>query len=119
MSYNVVDRREIMSELRGDPRVGMFEFEVLRAVMDGPNAYGVTIRDRLKQQTGREVSFGAVYTTLERLEEKGCLRSWWGESTAVRGGRRKRFYEATNVGRSAAAALEARFLSSGPVFAGA
>ena len=67
----------------------------------GDRAYGMTIRDEIKTRTGRAVSFGAVYVTLQRLEDKGLVSSWIGEPTAERGGRAKRFFEVTASGRQA------------------
>jgi len=55
-------------------------------------AYGVAIRDELEQRLERDVSFGAVYTTLDRLEAKGFVSSSHGEPTPERGGRAKKFF---------------------------
>ncbi len=60
--------------------------------------YGVTIREDIAARTGREVSYGAIYTTLSRLEQDGVLRSREGEKTPERGGRAKRFFELTGLG---------------------
>lgn len=82
--------------------LGPFEFDVLQALLGKPrDAYGVTILAKIAQQTGRKVSLGALYTTLERLERKGMVRSAWGEPTAIRGGRRKRLYEIEPSGSQA------------------
>ena len=64
-------------------------------------AYGVPIHRELSERLGREVSVGAVYTTLERLEQKGFVVSERGAATAERGGRAKRFFELTAQGRQA------------------
>ena len=53
-------------------------------------AYGAAIRQLIEQRAGRSVSSGALYTTLDRLEQRGLLASTWGEPTAERGGKRKR-----------------------------
>ena len=66
-------------------------------------AYGTTIREELKVRASRDVSPGAIFTTLERLEARGLVTSRYGEPTAERGGRRKRFYQLTAVGRRALA----------------
>lgn len=58
----------------------------------GDEAYGAAIRQEIHARSGRDVSINAVYTTLDRLESKGLLRSWVGEPTAQRGGRRRKFY---------------------------
>lgn len=89
-------------------RLGPFEAEILRCLMSRPrDAYGVSILDRLKEDTGRSYTIGALYTTLERLETKGLIRSRWGEPTAERGGRRKRYYEVSASGSSALHAFSA------------
>lgn len=73
--------------------LGEFEQLVLFALARlGDAAYGVAIRRDIEAETGRRVSSGAVYTTLDRLRTRGLVSSWWGEPTAERGGRRKRFY---------------------------
>ena len=74
--------------------IGEFEKLLLLAVMRlGEGAYGAAIIDELAERTGREVSQGAVYVSLRRLEDKGMLRSSIGEPTPSRGGRAKRFYQ--------------------------
>ncbi len=59
----------------------------------GDDAYGVRVRREIEDRTGRSVSIGAVYTTLDRLERKGLVRSRPGAPTPTRGGRRKRMFE--------------------------
>jgi DNA-binding PadR family transcriptional regulator len=81
--------------------LGEFEQAVLFAVAQLDDAYGATIRDEIERRTGREVSAGAVYTTLDRLERRGLLTSRWGEPTAERGGKRKRHYALKPAGREA------------------
>ena len=73
---------------------GEFEQLVLFALIRlGKNAYGVTIRQEIENRARRHVSAGAVYTALERMEEKGFVTSWLGEPTRMRGGKRKKFYK--------------------------
>ena len=77
------------------PVLGDFEQLVLLAVLrlEGDDeAYGVTIRREIHARSGRDVSISAVYTTLDRLESKGLLKSWVGDPTPQRGGRRRKFY---------------------------
>lgn len=82
--------------------LGEFEEIVLLTVaILGEEAYGVTITQELEQKTGRAVGFSSIHTTLQRLEEKGFLSSKMGGATAERGGRRKRFFEVTALGRRA------------------
>ena len=81
--------------------LGEFEQVVLFAVVQLPDAYGASIRQEIERRTGRQPSAGAVYTTLERLETKGLLRSWVGEPTAQRGGRRRKFYALRPAGETA------------------
>ncbi|MEQ9405802.1 MAG: PadR family transcriptional regulator [Cyclobacteriaceae bacterium] len=63
-------------------------------------AYGVTVFSEVKKQTGREVNISAIHVVMNRLEEKGLLNSFMGGATNQRGGRRKKFYKLTGVGRS-------------------
>ena len=82
--------------------VGEFEQLILLAVLrQGDHAYGVGIRDEIVERTGRSITRGALYAGLDRLEEKGFLKSRLGEPTAERGGRAKRFYELTGSGELA------------------
>jgi DNA-binding PadR family transcriptional regulator len=82
--------------------LGEFEQIVLLAVLRlGDKAYGVTIRQEIALCVGREPSPGALYTTLDRLEEKGMVKSWLGETTPQRGGRAKRYFALTKSGRAA------------------
>ena len=66
-------------------------------------AYSVAICDELSTHTGRTAKLGVVHTVLNRLEEKGLVKSQLGEATKVRGGRRKRFYQLTIPGKAALA----------------
>ena len=73
--------------------LGEFEQVVLLAIMRlGDDAYGVTIRREIEARTDRDVSLGAIYPTLHRLEEKELVSSYTGEPTATRGGRSKRHF---------------------------
>ena len=63
------------------------------------NAYGVTIRNLVQKTTKKYWSIGAVYVPLERLEKKGYVKSFSSEPTPERGGRRKRFFEITDLGK--------------------
>ena len=74
-----------------ETRLGEFEEVILLLVgILGKEAYAFKIADEFESQTGRSVSIGAVHSTLTRLEDKGFLKSEMGDSTAERGGRRKR-----------------------------
>lgn len=76
-----------------------FEQQVLLAVWRlEEEAYGGSVRDELERRTRREVSQGAVYTTLVRLEKKGLLRSRMSDPTPVRGGKAKRCFRITPAG---------------------
>jgi len=80
--------------VKDDDRLGRFEEIVLRALLRlRGNAYGVPIRREIAELTGRHASFGAVYTTLERLERKGYVSSRLGDPTPERGGRAKRYFQ--------------------------
>lgn len=82
--------------------LGHFEEIVLLAVLRlAENAYGAKIRQTVAEATERDVSIGAVYATLDRLERKGYLKSWQGEATPERGGRAKRYFEVVGAGERA------------------
>jgi PadR family transcriptional regulator, regulatory protein PadR len=82
--------------------IGEFEQVVLMTVLRlGEDAYGTTVRQEIADRIGRDVSMSAVYTTLERLEQKKLLRSWVGQPTAQRGGRRKRYFALSASGERA------------------
>jgi PadR family transcriptional regulator, regulatory protein PadR len=84
--------------------LGEFEQLVMLAVLRlDVDAYGTSIRDELRVRADREASPGAIFTTLERLEGRGLVVSRYGEPTAERGGRRKRFYRLSTDGRRALA----------------
>jgi DNA-binding PadR family transcriptional regulator len=104
-------RRERQITLDGDPQcvyivvmavqapLGEFEIVVLMATLHlGRDAYGSSIRQEIETRSGRAVSRGAVYITLDRLESKGLLASKLGESTTARGGRPKRMFRVTTTG---------------------
>ena len=79
--------------------IGRLELAVLLAVARlGQDAYGLGIRRDLVERTGRDHSPGALYTTLQRLEDKGLLRSRVGDPLPVRGGRSRRHYALTGAG---------------------
>jgi PadR family transcriptional regulator PadR len=85
-----------------ETKLGEFEEVILLLVgILGEEAYAFKITDEFESQTSREVSIGAVHSTLSRLEEKGFLKSEMGDSTAERGGRRKRIYTITAYGQRA------------------
>jgi len=80
--------------------LGEFEEIVLLtvAILDG-EAYGVSIITEIEDRLQRKVSLGAIQTVLKRLEDKGLVKSEFGEVTSVRGGKRKRLYEITTSGK--------------------
>lgn len=79
--------------------LGHFELMVLLAVLrHGDEAYGVPIARAIEESTGKPVILASVYNTLDRLEEKGLIRSMVGQPTAERGGRAKRYFSITSSG---------------------
>jgi DNA-binding PadR family transcriptional regulator len=87
---------------RAAPVLGDFEQLILLAALRlDEDAYGAAIRQEIHRRSGRDVSINAVYTTLDRLESKGLLRSWVGEPTPQRGGRRRKFYALRPAGLAA------------------
>ena len=86
---------------KGDS-LGQFEQIVLVALLRlGPDGYGMAVRREIEERTGRSLSIGAVYATLERLEAKGYVSSFTGEATPERGGRAKRFFQIESNGQRA------------------
>src|SRR6478736_1640499 len=84
------------------PVLGDFEQLVLLAVLRlSDDAYGAALRQEIHARSGRDVSINAVYTTLDRLERKGFLKSWVGDPTPQRGGRRRKFYALRPTGVAA------------------
>ena len=83
--------------------LGEFEYLLLTAAARlGEDAYGAAIRQEIENTTGRRCSLGALYTTLDRLETKGLLKTWMGDATPQRGGRAKRMVRITAKGVQAA-----------------
>ncbi|WP_421893088.1 PadR family transcriptional regulator [Marinoscillum sp.] len=84
----------------GKHQLGEFEEVVLLtvAILQG-DAYGIAIIEEMETRLDRKVSIGALQTVLRRLEKKGYLKSEFGEATAIRGGKRKRFFALTQHGR--------------------
>jgi PadR family transcriptional regulator PadR len=92
--------------------LGEFEHIVLLAILrldDG--AYAIPIREEIEERTGRAVARGALYTALERLEAKKCLRSQMSDPLPERGGRSRRYFSVTPAGLSALRASRRSLLS--------
>jgi len=89
--------------------LGELEQMVLLALarLDG-EGHGAAIATELEERAGRRVAPGALYTVLDRLQEKGCVEAWIGDSTPERGGRRRKVYRLLPAG-----AREARQWYSG------
>jgi DNA-binding PadR family transcriptional regulator len=80
--------------------IGEFELAILLCVVQlGDEAYGLAVREAAATRLGRECAIGAVYTTLQRLEDKGLVRSWTSDPTPQRGGRARRCFELTAAGQ--------------------
>ncbi len=74
--------------------LGAFEEIVLLALVHlGDNAYGMTVRREIEDRSGRAVSIGAVYSTLDRLESKGLVFSTYSNGSESRRGRAKRYFK--------------------------
>jgi DNA-binding PadR family transcriptional regulator len=82
--------------------LGTFEQQILLAVLQaGEGAYPPLILQKLHEGTGRDVSRGSVYVTLDRLERKGMLSSTPGPAEPARGGHPKRFVSLSDAGLAA------------------
>ena len=83
--------------------LGEFEYLIITAAASlGERAYSAAIRDEIEGATGGKCSIGALYTTVDRLESKGLVKTWMGEATPQRGGRAKRMIQVTAEGVKAA-----------------
>jgi PadR family transcriptional regulator, regulatory protein PadR len=88
--------------MSGRDFLGEFEHIIVLALLRlEDQAYGVTVRQEIEFRTERDVSIGAVYATLARLETKGYVKSHRGDPTPERGGRSKRFFRVTAKGLAA------------------
>jgi DNA-binding PadR family transcriptional regulator len=73
--------------------LGEFEQLVMLALLRlGDNAYGMTVRREIEQIAGRTATLGSVYGTLDRLEDKGYITSWYDDPHPVRGGHPRRYF---------------------------
>ena len=82
--------------------LGEFEELVLLTIASlGDNAYGVSVKEDIDARTDRSLSIGALHSTITRLEEKAYIKSWLGDPTQERGGRRKRYFQLTQQGKQA------------------
>ncbi|WOK05640.1 PadR family transcriptional regulator [Imperialibacter roseus] len=85
-------------------RINLGEFEelvLLIAAVLHDNAYGISVLQEIEAQTGRQINISAVHSALDRLEQKGYLKSYLGGATNERGGRRKRLFSVTASGAKA------------------
>lgn len=83
--------------------LGEFEYLLITAAARlSDDAYGAAIREEIEATTGQKCSIGALYTTIDRLETKGLLKTWMGDATPERGGRAKRMVRVTPKGLEAA-----------------
>ena len=98
LAYNA-NRRSIMSSAPDRPLLGEIEHLVLLAVLRlGDDAYAVPIRALIEDEAGVAVSRGTIYVTLERLERKGYVASWFSEPQSVRGGKARRHFRLKRPG---------------------
>jgi PadR family transcriptional regulator PadR len=89
--------------------LGEFEYAVLLAILQLEDAYAVPVRVLLEERMGRPIARGALYTALERLEAKGCLRSRMGDPIDERGGKPRRYFSITPAGLRAIRATHGAF----------
>jgi PadR family transcriptional regulator PadR len=86
---------------RGEILGPLEQIILLALVRLNSKAYGMTVRREIEERTGRNISIGAIYATLERLESKGYVSSFTGAPTPERGGRAKRFFRLEAGGEEA------------------
>jgi PadR family transcriptional regulator PadR len=82
------------------------ELVLLTVAVLGHEAYGVSIQREIEARSSRRLTIGGMHSTITRLEEKGLLKSWVGGATAERGGRSKRYYEITALGKKTLAEIK-------------
>lgn len=88
--------------MAGREHLGEFEQIVLLAVLRlSDEAYGVPIRREIEKRTKRSLTVGALYRTLDRLEEKSWITSWFSDPTPERGGRSRRYFKVQPLGMKA------------------
>ncbi|MCD2453784.1 PadR family transcriptional regulator [Methylicorpusculum oleiharenae] len=90
------------NEVKDKPvSMGDLERFILLAIINNHNnSYGVEIRREIKEKIGKDVSVGALYTTLDRIETKGLVKSKAGEATEERSGRQKKYFQVTALGQN-------------------
>lgn len=82
--------------------IGEFEELVLLTIASlDSGAYGVSVKEDIEKRASRTISIGALHSTITRLEEKGFIKSRFGDASQERGGRRKRMFELTYEGKLA------------------
>jgi PadR family transcriptional regulator PadR len=88
-----------MEYMRRRDYLGHLELMVLLAVWRlKPDAYGISIAREIEQQCGYSMALAGIYSTLERLQQKGLVTSKLGEPTATRGGRARNYFNLTAAG---------------------
>jgi len=98
----IVNMKSRKKEPKRYAPLGEFETLVLMAILRlGEDAYGMRIRVELEERAGRSSSYGALYTTLDRLEQKGYVSSSTGDPTPERGGRAKKYFHIKAPGEAA------------------
>ena len=87
-----------MSYMKKQDTLGQFEHLVLSATLKCDRDYGMKIHQMVEELGKRKVKLPSVYVTLDRLEEKGYVRSWWGDATPELAYRRAKFFKVLPAG---------------------
>lgn len=83
------------------------EEQILLAIHNlDDDAYLITIREKIKEYTGKYYSVGTIYAPLNRLDKLGYLETYYGDANAIRGGKAKKFYKITKQGYEALAEIK-------------
>ena len=83
------------------------EEQILLAIHSlGDDAYLITVREKIKDFTGKYFSVGTIYAPLNRLDKLGYLEAYYGDANAIRGGKAKKFYKITEQGYEALAEMK-------------
>lgn len=99
MNYIHVCRTNYIIPMKGAYLGELEELILLTVGVLYENAYGVAIKDEIEKQVGRKLNISAVHAVLKRLEDKSLINSWMGGATTERGGRRKRLFTLTSLGK--------------------
>ena len=97
-AVNIISTYAYIIFMKGT-QLGEFEELVLLSILTThPDAYGVSVKEEINKIANRKINLSTAHGALKRLENKGFVKSYMGEASSVRGGKRKRIFEITSLG---------------------